>query len=42
VRIELVNPRTGGPLEIVDANGKTIRANVIVQDNYIPITASVW
>ena len=36
VRVELVNPRTGGPLEIVDSNGKTIRANVIAQDSDTP------
>jgi VWFA-related protein len=40
VRVELVNPKTGGPLQIADANGKTIHANVIVQDSYIPNTAS--
>jgi Ca-activated chloride channel family protein len=37
VRVELVNPKTGGPLEIVDSNGKTIRANVIAQDSYTPV-----
>jgi Ca-activated chloride channel homolog len=36
VRVELVNPKTGGPLQIVDANGKTISASVIVQDTYTP------
>jgi Ca-activated chloride channel family protein len=36
VRVELVNPKTGGPLQIVDADGKTIRASVIVQDSYTP------
>jgi VWFA-related protein len=39
VRVELVNPRTGGPLQIVDANGRAIRANVIFQDSYTPSTA---
>jgi len=39
VRVELVNPRTGGPLQIMDANGRTIRANVIFQDSYTPSTA---
>jgi hypothetical protein len=34
--VELVNPKTGGPLQIVDANGKTISASVIVQDTYTP------
>ena len=40
VRIELVNPKNGGPLQIVDASGRTIRAHVIVQDSYIPSRAS--
>ena len=34
VRVELVNPKTGGPLQIVDANGKKIDANVIVEESY--------
>jgi hypothetical protein len=37
---ELVNPSNGEPLEIVDSNGKTIRAKVVVQESYIPKTAS--
>jgi Ca-activated chloride channel family protein len=36
VRVELVNPKTGGPLQIVDANGRTIPFRVIVQDSYTP------
>jgi VWFA-related protein len=40
VRIALVNPKTGEPLQILDANGKTIRANVIVEDTYTPSAAS--
>lgn len=40
VRVELVNPDTGGPLQVVDADGKTIPAKVIVQDSYTPATAS--
>jgi VWFA-related protein len=40
VRIELVDPSTGGPLQIVDANGRTIPAKVVVQDSYTPSTAS--
>lgn len=31
VRVELVNPSNGEPLEIVDSNGKTIRAKVVVR-----------
>ncbi len=40
VRIELVNPATGGPLEIVDANGKPVHSKVFVEDTYIPRAAS--
>lgn len=29
----------GGPLQIVDASGKTIRANIIVQHSYTPRAA---
>lgn len=36
VRIELVDSRTGGPLEIVDANGKIVHSNVFVEDQYMP------
>jgi VWFA-related protein len=31
VRVELVNSRTGGPLTLTDANGKTVRARVILE-----------
>ena len=40
VRVELVDPKTGGPLQITDESGRTIRATVIVQDSYTPSTAS--
>jgi hypothetical protein len=36
VRVELVNPSNGEPLEIVDLNGKTIRARVVVQERNTP------
>lgn len=36
VRVALVDPKTGGPLQIIDTNGKTIAANVIVEDTYTP------
>ena len=39
VRIELVNPTTGGPLEIVDANGNPVRSKVVVEDRYVPASA---
>ena len=40
VRVELANSKTGEPLQILDANGRTIRAKVIVQDTYVPSAAS--
>lgn len=40
VRVELVDPKTNGPLEIVDANGKVIRSTVIVENSYVPNAAS--
>jgi VWFA-related protein len=36
VRVELVNPTTGKPLQIVDSNGRTVRASVLVQSTYLP------
>jgi VWFA-related protein len=36
VRIELVDSRTGGPLRIVDANGRPVRSKIIVEDSYVP------
>jgi Ca-activated chloride channel homolog len=36
VRVELVNPKTGGPIQIVDASGKTIHAHVVLEDSYVP------
>ena len=40
VRVELVNPRAGKPLQIVDASGRTIKASVILQSSYTPKAAS--
>jgi Ca-activated chloride channel family protein len=40
VRVELTNPSTGGPLKILDANGRTVSAKVIIQDSYTPRTAA--
>jgi VWFA-related protein len=40
VRVELVDPQTGGPLVIRDANGRIVRASVILQENYVPSAAS--
>jgi hypothetical protein len=39
VRVELVNPKTGKPLQIVDASGRTIKTSVILQSSYIPNAA---
>jgi VWFA-related protein len=36
VRVELVDPKTGGPLRIVDASGRTIQAHVVIEDSYVP------
>jgi hypothetical protein len=40
VRVELIDPKTRGPLQIVDSNGKTVRAKIVVQDSYTPTSAS--
>jgi Ca-activated chloride channel family protein len=40
VRVELVNPKTGGPLQITDASGRTIQAHVVLEDRYVPSKAS--
>jgi VWFA-related protein len=40
VRVELVNPRTGGPLQIVDKDGRPIRAMVVAEESYSPAQAS--
>ncbi len=40
VRVELVDSKTNGPLEIVDANGKVIRSTVIVENSYMPNAAT--
>jgi Ca-activated chloride channel family protein len=36
IRVELVDPKTNGPLTIVDTNGKVIRSTVIVESSYLP------
>src|ERR1700722_5032958 len=35
VRVELVNPKTGGPIQIVDASGRTVPAHVVLEDSYV-------
>jgi len=34
VRVDLIDPKTGQPLKIVDANGKPVLANAIVSKSY--------
>ena len=36
VRVELVNPATGKPLQITDENGAAVRSTVVLQDSYTP------
>lgn len=40
VRIELVDSRTGGPLKIVDANGRPVRWKTLVEASYVPAAAA--
>jgi hypothetical protein len=40
VRVALVDPKTGDPLRVVDANGKAISPSMVVQDSYIPSKSS--
>lgn len=40
LRVDLVDPRTGGPLKIVDSKGRVIRAKLSIGDSYIPAKAS--
>ena len=40
VRVELVNPKTGTPIQIVDARGKTIHAHVVLEGSYVPSQAA--
>jgi VWFA-related protein len=36
IRIELVDPKTGGPLRIVDSRGQLVKVRLLFQDTYIP------
>jgi VWFA-related protein len=40
VRVELVDSKTGGPLQITDERGRPIPARIVVQDNYVPSAVS--
>ncbi len=39
VRVALVDPMTGEPLEIVDSKGKIIRPKVVAEETYTPSTS---
>jgi hypothetical protein len=36
VKVELVDSRTGGPLEVSDANGRAVPLKVIAEEKYVP------
>ncbi len=40
VRIQLVDPTTGGPLEIIDADGKRIQSTLSFEASYTPTVAA--
>jgi Ca-activated chloride channel family protein len=40
VRVDLINAQSGGPLQIVDTQGKKIYAEVLLQQSYIPAQAA--
>ncbi|HEV7520405.1 MAG TPA: hypothetical protein VGP89_04845 [Candidatus Angelobacter sp.] len=40
IRISLIDPATGKPLQVVDANGKPIRAPVSIEASYVPREAA--
>ncbi|HEY2547023.1 MAG TPA: VWA domain-containing protein [Candidatus Acidoferrum sp.] len=39
VRVDLIDPKTGGPLKIHDATGRLIPAKVFLQETYSPVAA---
>ena len=39
-RVELIDPTTGGPVTIVDKNGKIIRSKVVIENSYKPNASS--
>ena len=40
IRVELIDPKTGKPLTVLDSNGNPIAARVFVQESYNPAPAS--
>lgn len=41
VRVELINPSTGGSLEIVDSSGNKVSSKLFFQNSYVPLAGSV-
>lgn len=41
VRVELVDAHTGGPLKIIDADGREVRAHITVEGRYLPVSSPV-
>jgi hypothetical protein len=41
VRVELVDSRTGGPLRIIDADGRPVRARISISGSYVPFVDSI-
>ena len=41
VRVELIDPATGGPLQILNAKGKPVQANSLIQESSIPTAGPV-
>jgi hypothetical protein len=39
VRVELVNPENGRPLDIMDTKGRRVTASIVLQGSYTPATA---
>ncbi|HLH37775.1 MAG TPA: VWA domain-containing protein [Bryobacteraceae bacterium] len=41
VRVELIDPASGGPIEIVDADGKPVRSHLSFETSYVPAGAAI-
>jgi VWFA-related protein len=41
IRVDLIDPETGGPLQIVDSNGKTVSSRLSFEAGYTPSIAAV-
>jgi Ca-activated chloride channel homolog len=40
VRIDLIDPKTAGPLQVIDEDGKPVRTRLSVEASYLPRTSS--